>query len=511
MKRAKKLNKFLTGFLAVLAYLGWDAGQRFSESRGQVGWWGYGPQDANEANCPEERLEVIRKAQHFERNNAITNRLVDVFEQFTVGAGGMPVMPSSSDEDWNRKRKELWDMWCKNPDLTSLQDFGTMQSLIARRWFVDGEVFIFKTRSDRAPYRARIQIIEAMRVQTPPDVSGNRIFDGVEVDSKGRPIAYWVCDHAGYTDGFSEQQVKFKRIDAKDIIHVHEPMRPGQYRSLSFLAPVLGDIQDLDELCKLAMNKAKDAAEITNVHVRRGGELPSSESRRLRRFETTEQTATGTDVSRERVEHMRRVLGSRTVSVDIDEDIKQLRAQSPNEIEQAHWDIITNRICAGVGISKIFVFPNSMQGTVVRADLDIAATFFRARASVIAAAVQEIYEYVTEEDCKIERSIADKPHDWRRSEIRPPRAPNVDVGHNSAALIAEYEAGITNLRLICLPLGLDWKKLVMDRAEEEAFIDAAAKEKGTTPERIKKSIGDLLKEKMAMEAKSREQEDAIAA
>jgi capsid protein len=504
MKRAKAQNKFLTTFFAIMAYLGWDAGQRWQTERGVVGGWGY-IQDPNDTNDPMEREEITRKAQHYERNNWITNRLIDVFELFVTGAGGMPVTPASSDEEWNSRRKELWDLWVKNPDLTSLQDFGTLQSLIDRRWFVDGEVFIYKTRSDRAPFRPRIQLIEASRVKNPPNTGNAKIIDGIEVDSRGRPIAYWVCDGDEYGNE------KFRRIPAENIRHIAEPMRPGQLRAFSFLAPVLNDIQDLNELCKMAMLKAKDAAEISNVLENEAGEIPPSEARRQARFNVDTKTAAGTDITKERVQQLRQVLGPRTIALRIGEKISQLRAESPNQIEQAHWDSIVSRICAGVGISKLLVLPWSMQGTVVRGDLDISNTFFRSRSAVIASAILDIYEYVTEEESKFERSIADKPFDWRKASIRAPRGCNVDVGRNSAAMIAELEAGATTYEAIFAPLGLDWKEQFRQRAREEAFLDRVASEEGTTPERIKKSIGDLLRDKMEAESKAREEEDKIAA
>jgi len=507
------------GFLGRLfAYLAWEAGVRWSSERGQVGWGYSGVQDPNEANDQQSREEIDRKAQHYERNNAIVNRLVDVFELFTVGAGGMPILAASSDAAWNAKRQSLWDRWCEIPDLTSLQTFGTLQGLAARRWFVDGRVLIFLTGSDRAtgPVRPRIQLIEAFRLKNPSGERQQNIIDGIQVDSKGRPIAYYVSQRRPVPDlvrGVTLGEEKIEPIPAESIIDISEPMRPGEYHPFSFLAPVLNDVQDLDELCKLAKQKARSSANITNVFNTESGEVPDADTVRRARYSTSEETNTEDAYTKERVEEFRRILGPRTIALRVNEKVDQVGAKTPNEIEQAHWDIIVNRICAGVGISKLLVFPNSMQGTVVRADLDIANTFFRSRSSVLQGAFLRVYKYVTREEIKIERSIADAPKspedpfDWARATIRSPRGCNVDVGRNSAAMIAEYMAGMRTLRSIYAELGLDWRAEVTQSLEEKAFMLEEASRLKLPPQLASNAIAEALEKSAAADAARQKDED----
>ncbi len=140
------------------------------------------------------------------------NAFCDRFEQFTVGSNGLQLTPASTDEEWNLRAAEWWSEWCQFPDLTSLQPLSSIQSLIARTWFVDGEVFILKTKGASLP---RIQLIESHRVGTPPrqwDQEGRLLVDGVEVDNRGRPVAYWVRDGFDFED--------YRRIPAEAIIHV---------------------------------------------------------------------------------------------------------------------------------------------------------------------------------------------------------------------------------------------------------------------------------------------------
>lgn len=486
-------------------WLAWEGGITWSPDRGRVGF-SWHIQDPNEANDPRSREEITRKVHEFERNDALTNRLLDIFEIFTVGAGGMRIIPASSDPEWNTERQALWDRWCRNPDLTSLQSFGTLQGLIARRWPADGNVYIFKTRSDRPPFRPRIQILEASRLGTPSDQYGNQnIIDGVEVDSKGRATFYWFR--------FTENgETSYRRIPAASIIVVGKPMRPGEYRQMSFFAPVLNKMQDRKELATFAMRKAKFAAQKLGVYYTQSGNLPtSSDYRNARLTGLPTQTAAGTDTTKTKLAEIKQVTGSEAIALQVNEKLDFGSAETPNEVEQAHWDILANDICAGFGISKLFVYPNSMQGTVVRADLDIATTWFRAHTAVLIDVFLDIYRFVTDEECKIEHSISDRPFDWEKATVRPPRAPNVDVGRNSAAMIAELAAGATNFRNIYGPLGMDAREELGSLMDDLEWIQAEAKRRTIPVEWVLKQIADAtVKDLQDAQDKQQQAEDGEA-
>lgn len=486
-----------------MAYLGWDAGRQWNPDRGRVGWpWG-GVQTPDEANDPISRTEIIRKAQHFERNNWFAIALGEVWVTYTVGSG-LPIRSASSDPEWNKRNDAAWADWCELPDLTSTQDFDSFQCMVAWRVFFDGAGYIYKTRGEAPPYRPRVQFIEAAMVQTPPELASRKdIFDGVERDARGRKVAYYVRQTIN-------GESTFKRIPARDIVPLCDITRPGETHSFSYLAAVLDDIQDLKELAGYAMNKAKDAADITNVYKTHSGELPTSEELTKQARELTTQTATGTEQSLQRQAHTYNRLGrSRTIAIEIGEEVNQLRAESPNEIEQSHWRIACERVCAGTRIPIVLILPESIQGTVVRAVLDHANTFFKSKSKMFQKAFVEVRRYVTEQLSLIDIKVADKPADWRRFVIRHPRGCNVDVGRNSAAMIAEVEAGLRTMASCYDDLGEDGREQIIAVADEAAFIDQLAKERNLTPDRIRKSIGESLKIQLEAEAKQRAEEDAI--
>lgn len=483
----------------------YEGGQRWSTSRS---WIPAFVQDARFDADSCTREELVRKSRYFERNNAIVNRLADLFEQFTVGPNGLQFIPASDSEAWNEKRKAAWDQWCKVCDVSSLHHFGTIQSLAARCWFIDGEVFIQKTKgmvpeSGRPTARPRIQLIEAHRVATPPEkISNANIIDGVEIDNRGRPIAYWVRDRATEIG----EPEKFTSYPADEIIHIFEPSRPGQYRGLPFLYPVINDLHDLDDLQVLEMDAAKDAAKTTNVIKNSTGE-PTKTAMVRNRFGQTNQTSQGTDIDQNRTNYIEKVVRAKPLYLRRGEEFEQHASQRPSVAVQQYWDYLAWKICAGVGISKLLVFPVSIQGTVARGDYDIACAFFGSRSAVLASAFGRIYEWETEWEVANNPTLSNKGGNWKLYTVQAPRKVNVDVGRNSAAMLAELEAGATTYAEIYGPLGRDWRAQIRQRFVEEAYIDELTKEfPGITPDRIRASIGEHL-DRVAAEQERQAQED----
>ena len=439
----------------------YEAGRRWDPRRSTIpGYY----QDARLDASQMERTEIVRKARYFERNNGLVNKLADLFEQYTVGPSGLKFVPASSNPEWNKAARDNWNTWCTMPDISSLWSFATIQSLGSRSWLVDGELFVVKTsgrvRSDQQSF-PRIQLVETHRVETPPSAYGDpTIYDGIKLDKTGRPVEYYVREGSG----LDERHVAYP---ASSIVHIGEPSRPGMYRCLPMLYPVLNDLHDLDDLQLLEMDAAKEAAKTTNVIKTKSGEV-SDEDLRRQRFKIAGAQGTSGGSDQVRTQYYEDVFQGRAKVLKHGDEFAQFISSRPSVAQQQYWDYLLAKICAGVGISKLLVVPSSMQGTVVRADLDVASSWFRARSAVMAGKWTEVYHYVTEWGTRNTRSMSDPPHDWKKVTVRPPRTVNVDVGRNATALIAEYKAGWRTLEEICGELGSDWEEVLTQRGTEMA-------------------------------------------
>lgn len=422
------------------------------------------------------RWELVRKARWFEKNDAIVNRMADLFEQYTVGPQGLRFFPTTSDPEWNKEALTWWNEWCRFCDLNTRMSFGTFQSVAARTLFIDGEVFIVLTRGESG--RPRLQLVEGHRVSTPPGMRDATLYidtmpganmqpqcvDGVEIDANGRPVAYHIAEDNG------SYNTNFRRVPADYVVHIFEPGRANQYRGIPYIYPVLNDLHDLNDLQALEMQAAKQAAEVSYFIKTQTGELNDED---LIRGTNTSQVDGKT-----RDDFYRETIGASARILKAGDEVERFASDRPSITTQQYWDYVTARACAGVGIPKEIVLPASMQGTVMRSVLDVANSFFRARSSIQADHYQRVYEWVMGWARDNDPRLAGAPDDWNSCVSRPPQAINVDVGNQSTALINEYKAGMRTLQDIYAERGQDWRAALRQKAEEMAFAEEMAQEFG---------------------------------
>ena len=400
------------------------------------------------------RQAIVRKSRFFEQNNAIMNRLGDLFESYTVGSN-FSVQPASSDPAWNLKAKKYWDIWSRYPDISSRQSFGTLMSQAARGWFFDGESFILLTKGDSG--RPRLQLLEAQSIATPTGMqSDETVFDGIRFDPRtGRAIAYFIGNEK--TQG---NLTDVRSIGSDSVVHIYEPNRAGQLRGLPFVSCVINDLHDLDDLQKLEMEACKLGASVAQIVKTVSGEVQAS-NLRAGTAGTTQNTAEN---------YYEQVFGSAVKVLKNGDSFEQFATERPGVNMREYWRQLTEKVCAGVGIPYVLVYPESMQGTVYRGALDMSAVWFKSRHQVMSSAARRIYEYVMEYAIKTDLTLNDAPSDWYEVAITAPRSPNVDVGRNSAAQLAELEAGIVTYDEVYGARGLDWRSSLESKAQQALFV-----------------------------------------
>lgn len=165
-----------------------------------------------------------------------------------------------------------FNLWAKDKkacDATGVNDFYEMQQLAFASSQMSGDVFAVIKEEPATflhPYTTRLHILEADRISTPSAAkttamltattaraeNGNMIYDGVEVDSNGKVVAYYVCNAYPYhipEDGSSVEWVRIPAIGEEtglpNILHVMDSERPDQYRGVPYLAPVIEPLLQL--------------------------------------------------------------------------------------------------------------------------------------------------------------------------------------------------------------------------------------------------------------------------
>ncbi len=188
----------------------------------------------------------------------------------TIDRESLGLSPEAA-EEWQRHTKAEFGLWASRKDACDaigVNGFDALQQLALVSWLMSGDVFaVIKRRPpDRLrPYSLRIHLVEADRVRTPMEYggvtypgftngknsdTGNRIFDGVEVDASGMVVAYHV--HSTYPWEITSAEDECIRVDAygkktglPNILHIMSSERPDQYRGVAYLAPVMESLLQL--------------------------------------------------------------------------------------------------------------------------------------------------------------------------------------------------------------------------------------------------------------------------
>jgi lambda family phage portal protein len=241
--------------------------------------------------------------------------------------------------EWERKTEREFELfalsrWC---DALRLNNFYELQPLAYMSWLMNGDGFAL-IRQDKPttwmPYGLRLYLIEADRVSTPgagyrrmasyisgyyntlgknPD-NGNAIYNGVEVDSSGAVVAYWICNQYpnSHIKGYKREWKRVEAFGAKtgnpNVLHLLEQERCEQYRGVPFLAPVIECLKQITRYTEAELMAAVVQAYFT-AFIKT--EAPANENP-LSDVIVPDQQVTANDASEEDVSYE---LGAGTVNV----------------------------------------------------------------------------------------------------------------------------------------------------------------------------------------------------
>ena len=135
----------------------------------------------------------------------------------------------------------------------------------------DGEAFLRLVSDEDG--RTRLQLLPPEQID--PTLSqdlggGRRIIAGVELDASDRPVAYHVLPEVPGSAFVSYAPPV--RVPAADILHIFAPILPGQVRGLSWLAPILLKLNELDRTSDAMLAAVKTQSLLTGFVTDPGGE-----------------------------------------------------------------------------------------------------------------------------------------------------------------------------------------------------------------------------------------------
>lgn len=184
------------------------------------------------------------------RNDGYAKGIVDKLVTNIVGTGIKP-LSKAADPAFRQAVQALWLRWTDESDADGLLDWYGQQAQAVRGWLEGGEVFVrlrSRRREDGLSVPLQVQVLEPELCPYTHNAvapGGNRIRAGIEFDAIGRRVAYWFHpSRPGDLLDFDAGQLR--RVPAESVIHLFDPLRPGQLRGLPILTQALIRLRDLD-------------------------------------------------------------------------------------------------------------------------------------------------------------------------------------------------------------------------------------------------------------------------
>jgi lambda family phage portal protein len=236
-------------------------------------------------------LKVLRnRSRDLGRNNDYFKDFLREVQTNVVGPSGIPFqaqikMERGKDlnEKLNNKVEDLWARWCRkeNCDVAGKMFFADMERLLIREIAESGEVFVRKIYQKFGTSRIplAIEILEADRVDDDMNgisSAGNSIVMGVEKDTWGRAVAYYIKpshpgDNASVRHNYNSHTSI--RIPANEIIHLGLIERWPQTRSVPWVASAIMRLHHMKGYEEAEVIAARASASVMGFITNKDGEL----------------------------------------------------------------------------------------------------------------------------------------------------------------------------------------------------------------------------------------------
>lgn len=220
------------------------------EGRRSAGWEA-SDNGINSINTPALR-NLRARSRAAVRNDPYAFNVIDKRVSNLIGTGITP-RPMIEDDAVRKLQQELWCDWVDESDADDRTDFYGQQALVARTVETSGECFVrLRPRSLDEGLAVPLQLQILAPEFVPHDKfestkNGNIIRAGIEFTPGGKRVAYWMYlshprDSASLNAGYNQ----LVRVPAAQVLHIFEPVEPGQLRGVPRLSPVLKRLRSLD-------------------------------------------------------------------------------------------------------------------------------------------------------------------------------------------------------------------------------------------------------------------------
>lgn len=189
------------------------------------------------------------------KNNSNVFRAIRTIQNNVVGTGIMPTpMAKPGDKEISKmelkKIKNSWELFVESCDFDEVFNFYGLQSLAVRNTFMQGEIFVVRQRDAKnnpVPFKLQIMAPHMVDIQKNSWIlterKGNYVVQGVEFDSRGRKVGYWLYQYDPKNEYLMRIAPVF--VSKEDVIQVFYKEFPEQVRGIPAGTPAMLNMRDL--------------------------------------------------------------------------------------------------------------------------------------------------------------------------------------------------------------------------------------------------------------------------
>lgn len=420
---------------------------------------------------------LTARARDLVRNDSWAAKAVERIVENVIGENGIQTeaailagdeLDETACRDVDAALERYFDKYC---DAAGRLSFAEMQALALSELPEVGEVFWVRVAKPVGRGReipTAWQIIESEqldnRFDRPAAPGQNKIVRGIETDGYGAPVAYhFFVEHPHDLTVTSGDSV---RVPAERVIHYFVARRPSQTRGITWFAPTINVCRDLSQYVGSEISLARIAQQFVVAITREGS--PEDVGLSGEDDDNTD-NATGdpfTNIPEGIIAQLRP-----------GEDVKSVQANRPNTGAEPFIRLLLDTMANGIGMTYL-----GLTGDVRGANLS-SAKFARNKDIAFWKRLQRmttrrmilpirdmalgelaVYGRVPNLSPKV---YAANPWPWRACVANYPGWEALDDQRETNGAIARVQAGLSTLQRECAELGLNWLRVMKQRAREQ--------------------------------------------
>ncbi len=245
--------------LRALGYEGAAGGRR---------WKGASELVSPPASALMARAPLMRRARGAAANQPFAASIISAWTSALVGSGIKPISKAPNAKEIDA----AFARWVDRADYDQLTDFYGLQTQLARSMVLTGDGFGAFESGDNGELQLRLISSEQVATISSELALGRWIVDGVEFDADLRRVAVHLFKTPPGLP-MPNPSLQTLRIALDDCIHVFRPDHIGQVRGVSWLAPVLTRLNDLDATSDALVVRAKTSAQFVGFVIGDDGSL----------------------------------------------------------------------------------------------------------------------------------------------------------------------------------------------------------------------------------------------